>query len=625
MSSLIGKPLQGGKYKLETVLGRGGFGLTFRAHQMYLDQVVVVKTLNEAFWQAPNINDLQQQFQDEARRLAMCSHPNVVRVSDFFIEDGLPYMVMDYIPGRSLYDIVIPGNPLPVKAAISYVTQIGNALQAVHAKGLLHRDVKPQNIMVHELTGDAILIDFGIARELTSNPAHTHTSIVSEGYAPIEQYLPKAHRSAATDIYGLAATLYTLLTAEIPTAAVLRDRDPLTPIRQLRPDVRDGMADAIAQGMNIELRDRPQSVGRWLTMLTQRAPSRRASSRSSTGTAKTTPQSGTPQSGTPQPGTPPPLSPSEYPTKVVAPAYAPGAATVSEQGKTVAVPLPSAYNSPTPYNQNTVVQPTYAPTQKKKGFGCLSFLGLFSLIIAGTFAAGGYWLYDQLAENVATLPDFSLPDIDLPTDADPNAEENAELEETETPEEEDPEAETDAEETDAEAADPEENAEVPGNNPLPEAPTSSGAPPLILSNSGSAANAQPGDLGNPVPVPGFSPGTEEDRIRARLGAPTREGSGNGFYTSAYTLVPNRVTLGYVYDEGSTRVRQSEAAFSPASDRLIMRSTLLGMLGNNPSAEIVDGLEAVRTGASDRVTINTGNLTGAIERNANGYIHIYVQQ
>ncbi|MEO0760187.1 MAG: serine/threonine-protein kinase, partial [Cyanobacteria bacterium J06648_16] len=160
----------------------------------------------------PNLEELQQQFQDEARRLALCSHPNVVRVSDFFVEDQLPYMVMDYIPGRSLYDIVLPetGSPQPLSeaAAVNYVQQIGKALQAVHSKGLLHRDVKPQNIMVHQLTGEAVLIDFGIARELSQNPNKTHTSIVSEGYAPIEQYLPKAQRSAATDIYGLAATLY---------------------------------------------------------------------------------------------------------------------------------------------------------------------------------------------------------------------------------------------------------------------------------------------------------------------------------------------------------------------------------------------------------------------------------
>ena len=308
MSSLIGKPLQGGKYKLDEVLGRGGFGLTFRAHQTYLDQVIVIKTLNESYWDAPNIGDLQRQFQDEARRLALCSHENVVRVSDFFVEDGLPYMVMDYIPGRSLSDIVLPDNPLSEKEAVTYATQIGRALQAVHDKGLLHRDVKPQNIMIHQLTGEAVLIDFGIARELTKNPAQTHTSIVSEGYAPIEQYLPRAHRSAATDVYGLAATLYTLLTAEVPVAAVLRDRTPLTPIPQLRPDISSVVVAAIAHGMEVELKDRPQSVGSWLSELSGRTRTRRPDARISE---------------TRKPDTRRSSATSAMPTQVVSPAYQP--------------------------------------------------------------------------------------------------------------------------------------------------------------------------------------------------------------------------------------------------------------------------------------------------------------
>ena len=610
MSSLIGKQLQGGKYKLETVLGRGGFGLTFRAHQNYLDQTVVIKTLNEAHWQAPNIGDLQRQFQDEARRLAMCSHPNVVRVSDFFIEDGLPYMVMDYIPGRSLYDIVIPGNPLPVRAAVSYITQIGKALQAVHAKGLLHRDVKPQNIMVHEQTGDAILIDFGIARELTQNPAQTHTSIVSEGYAPIEQYLPKAHRSAATDVYGLAATLYTLLTAEIPRAAVLRDRDPITPIRRLRPDVSEGMAAAIEQGMNIELRDRPQSVGRWLTMLNQKHTLSQKHTTTATSAASRS-------AAFHEPSQP---SPSEYPTKVVAPAYQPSAAA-SQTSRTVAMPTPE-------YNAGTAVQSELYPQPKKGqpkkgGFGCFSFLGSVGLVAICTFA-GGYWLYDQLAQREAPMPDVSFPEENPSTEPEiPIDIEEIEPEAIEEPAElpEEPEVETTDLEEPEEPEEPEETEVVPA----PETPSDETLPPLILEDSGNPENAQPGDPGDPVPVPGFSPGTEEDQIRSRLGAPTREGNRNGFYTSTYALVPNRVSLGYVYEEGSTQVRQSEATFSPSSDRLIMQSTLLGMMDNRVPANVAEGLDAVRSGKRDRINISTRHFSGAIERNDNGYIHIYVQR
>ncbi|MEL7054264.1 MAG: serine/threonine-protein kinase, partial [Cyanobacteria bacterium J06588_5] len=366
-SSLIGKSLQGGKYKLEDVLGRGGFGLTFRAHQNYLDQLVVIKTLNESHWSAPNLEELQQQFQDEARRLALCSHPNVVRVSDFFVEDQLPYMVMDYIPGRSLYDIVLPetGSPQPLSeaAAVNYVQQIGKALQAVHSKGLLHRDVKPQNIMVHQLTGEAVLIDFGIARELSQNPNKTHTSIVSEGYAPIEQYLPKAQRSAATDIYGLAATLYTLLTGVVPVAAVLRDRTPLVPVHQLRSDVSPSVVDAIAQGMAVELKDRPQSVGRWLGTLTQRSGFLGRTRKPNSKTQLPTPGAST------------------FPTKVVSPGYQ--SVPNATGGKTVAVQLPT--------NDQTDVTRTNIPAaqpQKSKGGGCFSSLLMAAILLAGIGTAG---------------------------------------------------------------------------------------------------------------------------------------------------------------------------------------------------------------------------------------------
>ncbi len=606
MSSLIGKLLQGGKYRLEAVLGRGGFGLTFRAHQTYLDQVVVIKTLNESFWRSPNLNDLQQQFQDEARRLALCSHPNVVRVSDFFVEDGLPYMVMDYIPGRSLADIIFPENPLPQATAVSYVQQIGQALQAVHSKGLLHRDVKPQNIMIHQLTGEAVLIDFGIARELSHNPTQTHTSIVSEGYAPIEQYLPKAHRSAATDVYGLAATLYSLLTAQIPVAAVLRNRTPLPPVQQLRPDVRAGVAQAIAQGLAVELKDRPQSVGHWLTLL---------DSHQRTGFFGRT---------QPPASRMPPPSPSEFPTQVVSPAYHSAPAAI-EKG-TVAMPVPTGYGADTVY-QPSVQPPMRPPVRRQsKGGGCAATLGIGLMAIAGIVAGAGFWLYQQLNSGLGDLPQVSLPKVELP------APDNSEREQNEpaTVDDNEPEEPTIADPGDNEdSAEPDETAAEPVDTETkPKKPpkSNSAEPPLLLTNSGNPANAQPGNTGSGmVAIPGFPPGTSEDDIRARLGSPTQESSQGGFYTSVYTVVPNRVTLAYVYDEDSTRVRQSEAAFSPATDRLVMRAALLGMLDGRSTKKIEDNLEAVRKGERDRFTFKKSGFSGAVERNTNGYIHVYVQE
>jgi len=264
---LAGKTLQRGKYTLEQEIGRGGFGITYKATHQFLGQPVVVKTLNELLRQAPQFAKFQRQFQDEARRLAACVHPNIVRVSDFFIEDGLPFMVMDYIPGQTLAKVVFPDRPLSETLAIHYIRQIGAALEAVHQKNLLHRDVKPQNIILRQGTQEVVLIDFGIAREFTPGSTQTHTNMVSEGYAPIEQYLAHAPRTPATDVYALAATLYAILTAKVPVAASLRDRVPMPTVRQVNPRLSVDVERAILYGMEIEAVNRPATVADWLAQL----------------------------------------------------------------------------------------------------------------------------------------------------------------------------------------------------------------------------------------------------------------------------------------------------------------------------------------------------------------------
>jgi serine/threonine-protein kinase len=267
MNLLVGKTLQGGKYTLEQELGRGGFGVTYKATHQYLGQPVVIKTLNESLQLHSDFARFQRRFQDEARALALCIHPNIVRVSDFFIEAGWPYMVMDYVPGPTLQAVVFPGKPLDEATAIYYIRQVGKALKVVHQKGLLHRDIKPENIILREGTQEVVLIDFGIAREFTGDSTQTHTNLVSDGYAPIEQYLIKEKRTPASDVYGLAATLYALLTAQVPTPAVIRDRQPMPAPRELRPQVSASVNQAIVRGMAIEARYRPASVEQWLSLL----------------------------------------------------------------------------------------------------------------------------------------------------------------------------------------------------------------------------------------------------------------------------------------------------------------------------------------------------------------------
>ena len=264
---VMGKNLKNGKYILDQQLGEGGFACTYRATNTILNQPVVIKTLKPDLCQYTNLSDIREEFLNESQRIIRCYHPNIVRFYEFFSEDQVPYIVMDYIPGKTLDQIVSPENPLSETTAVNYILQVAEALKVVHNNNLLHRDIKPQNLILHQDNQQVILIDFGIARELSWSLVQTQTNVVSDGYAPIEQYLPQAKRTPATDIYGLAATLYTLVTGQIPITATLRHRMPLENPQQIRPELSNEISQAIMAGMGLEIEDRPSSVDEWLDLL----------------------------------------------------------------------------------------------------------------------------------------------------------------------------------------------------------------------------------------------------------------------------------------------------------------------------------------------------------------------
>ncbi len=266
MKLTVGVTLQNGKYVLDAALSQGGFGTTYKATHIYLNHAVVIKTLNEELRRRPDFSQFQQRFIHEARRLARFQHSNIVRVSDFFEESGLPFIVMDYVPGPTLAEISSQ-RPLKESQAIHYIRQLGAALTLIHANGLLHRDVKPQNAILRQGTESVVLIDFGIAREFTAGVTQTNTGLLSAGYAPIEQYLPQPKWAPATDIYALAATLYALLAGQPPIASILRDRIPLRDLRKTQPDLSPTVEQAILKGMALEASQRPQTVKEWLALL----------------------------------------------------------------------------------------------------------------------------------------------------------------------------------------------------------------------------------------------------------------------------------------------------------------------------------------------------------------------
>ncbi|AFY68041.1 serine/threonine-protein kinase [Geitlerinema sp. PCC 7407] len=568
MNSLVGKTLQGGKYTLEEELGRGGFGVTFRAMHHFLGQGVVIKTLNETTQARREVGGSYQKFQDEARRLASCVHPNIVRVSDFFEEDGLPYMVMDYIPGAPLDKLVFPDRPLAEAIALHYIRQIGAALEVVHAKGLLHRDIKPQNIILREGTQEVVLIDFGIAREFSGDATQTHTSLVSAGYAPVEQYLSQGKYTPASDVYGLAATLYALLTAKVPPASILRDRQPMASPREVNPQISPAVSQAVMRGMAVEARHRPESVAAWLALL-------------------------------------PPV------TMAVA-----EAAVTQEPGTVTAATLVVA-------PRGGPVEPTLAPKtqvaqsvpKERSPWVLWGVLALVMAIAGGAMAAA----LRSRQPQPATVTSPSVP-AETPTPSAPTPE--APIASTPTPTASPPPSATPLPEPSPAEVSP---SPLPEPEPIQEAPPAAEQPqPKPKKDKPkkqeSAANSSALSV-----VRGFPTGTDQQAIVRELGQPAQSGEGYWPNTQSalYEPVPGRVSLGYLYDRDTGRVRQTEASFSQGIDRFMMRAALNGMLNNRTTPAIEQGLAAVHDRDRDQYAFSVGNLKGVIERDAQDRVYIGV--
>lgn len=576
MDALIGKSLQGGKYTLEQELGRGGFGITFRANHRYLGQPVVIKTLNESLRQQPNFAEFDRKFQDEARRLASCVHPNIVRVSDFFVEDGQPYMVMDYIAGQNLGDVVGANNPLPENLAISYITQIGAALKAVHQKGLLHRDIKPQNIILRQNTQEVVLIDFGIAREFTAGATQNHTNMVSDGYAPPEQYFAQGKYTPATDVYGLAATLYTLLTGQVPVAAILRTSQPMPSPRDLRPQVSPTVSQAVMRGMTVEAQNRPATVDEWLSLL-----------------------SGSPDSVT-------------GPTVAVIPGHGPQS----------------------PANVRT------APAVVTNGEGNRKIWLILGLVAIALIVAGFVGIARVFLNRPSSEPAPVAKDDRTSAPADPDARSSPApiLAPTPTPPPTSREIPRPAAETPTPAPAPTPTP-APAPTPTPFSPSPEPSQPPaeptpteklvdkeLPPDRSPAPNEQPATSYQKTPtIPGFAVGTAESQILDALGQPT-DSQARGYWpntrTALYEILPNRITLGYIYDRDSGQLVQTEGSFAPSVDDLVVRTALNGMVGG-ANREILQGFRDVQQRRSNRFTFKKGSLEGTIERNERDRIYIGV--
>lgn len=284
-----GTTLCGGKYTILKKIGEGGFGITYKAVQNRLNRTVCIKeyflagrciratharTVMVQGTSEEVYEKYRQAFVKEAKTLAALHHPNIVEVIDVFDENNTSYMVMPFIEGESLQYIVDKRGRLPYPEVVNYIAQITNAVGYIHDHHILHRDIKPDNIMI---TADykAILIDFGSAREFEQDKTQIHTSMVTHGYAPTEQYTANSRKGSYTDIYAIGATMYFVLTGKVPMEAAARatESEQMPTPKDLVPDLPDEANRTIQKAMQIRAENRHQTIQEFMDDLRNVRPS----------------------------------------------------------------------------------------------------------------------------------------------------------------------------------------------------------------------------------------------------------------------------------------------------------------------------------------------------------------
>ena len=278
----------GGQFRVGRVLGQpGGFGITYLGWDIHLQQRVAIKEFlpRDIVTRHPGELDVsthtqetrsafefgKEQFLREARIVARLDHPNVVRVRSFFNANDTAYLVMDYYEGLSLGDYLSRVRSVIEPAlAVPLIRPVLDALQYVHEHGVVHRDLKPHNIYLATV-GKPIVLDFGAARQAAGERVQSMSVVLTDGYAPLEQYQRRAAQGPWTDVYGAAATLYRMLAGVAPPTALDRlTDDPLE--RGGWDKVPESLRGALRKGLALKPEHRFQSAGEFIAALSDYSP-----------------------------------------------------------------------------------------------------------------------------------------------------------------------------------------------------------------------------------------------------------------------------------------------------------------------------------------------------------------
>jgi len=262
-----------GRYELVELVGTGGMSSVYKAHDRLLERNVALKVLHPHYG---DDEEYVERFRREARAVAQMSHPNIVTVIDRGEDDGQQYIVFEYVDGENLKQLVERNGPLPARRAVELGIEMGDALAFAHEHGLVHRDVKPQNVLLTP-DGEAKVTDFGIARSLDVEQGVTQTGTVlgTSNYLSPEQASGKPV-TPATDVYSLGVVLYELLTGEVPfpgenfvAVAMKHINEPPPDLAEKRPDVPLRLVAAVQRALEKDPERRFGSMDQFVWELRQ--------------------------------------------------------------------------------------------------------------------------------------------------------------------------------------------------------------------------------------------------------------------------------------------------------------------------------------------------------------------
>ncbi len=284
----IGTKLYNDKYQIESVIEEGGLGITYKATSLQLGIHVAVKELYLAGKCSRNENQeiqvrsslaskrfesYKKKFVAEGRALAQFKHPNLIQVRDIVEENNTVYLIMDYVEDQTLEAYVREREHLSEEEALLYIRQISNALTEVHSKGLLHKDVRPSNILITK-NGKPVLVGMGMTGQFVQQPAET--GIQAPTYTAMEQYIAQyvkkddSDLGPYSDVYGLAATLYFCLIGEEPSSAINRQHEDLTPPKHINDSISDATNQAVLKGMAVKVEDRYATMEQFIKAISNK-------------------------------------------------------------------------------------------------------------------------------------------------------------------------------------------------------------------------------------------------------------------------------------------------------------------------------------------------------------------